>query len=198
MQVTAAVLTAELVKALAEDFAEMLAAAARPRAGGADLAAARGGLPGQASAMLPARRRGARPGVEDGAGGAALPAIPIRVPDDLAADLRRDLPHRAYGASPSESYWLDDDHLACQAPMFELRERYAGRGLGVPDWRKRPDDHLVFQLQFLAPACGGQANAGRLARLAVAGFRICCAGCRISRGVLPPVAKRPSMPRWRC
>jgi TorA maturation chaperone TorD len=31
-----------------------------------------------------------------------------------------------------------------------MRELYAADGLTVPDWRMRPDDHLVFQLQFLA------------------------------------------------
>ena len=31
-----------------------------------------------------------------------------------------------------------------------MREAYAEAGLGVPDWRQRPDDHLVFQLQFVA------------------------------------------------
>jgi TorA maturation chaperone TorD len=34
--------------------------------------------------------------------------------------------------------------------MFDMRELYAADGLAVPDWRMRPDDHLVFQLQFLA------------------------------------------------
>jgi len=34
--------------------------------------------------------------------------------------------------------------------MFDMRSLYAAAGLAVPDWRKRPDDHLVFQLQFLA------------------------------------------------
>ncbi len=30
-----------------------------------------------------------------------------------------------------------------------MPELYAADGLAVPDWRMRPDDHLVFQLQFL-------------------------------------------------
>ena len=70
--------------------------------------------------------------------------------DELAADFAGIYLTGAYGASPSESYWLSDDHLVCQDAMFDLRAIYAEQGLAVPDWRKRPDDHLVFQLQFLS------------------------------------------------
>ena len=58
----------------------------------------------------------------------------------------------AYNVSPCESFWLDEDHLHCQQPMFALREVYAAAGLAAPDWRKRPDDHLVLQLQYIAHA----------------------------------------------
>jgi TorA maturation chaperone TorD len=34
--------------------------------------------------------------------------------------------------------------------MFRLRSQYARHGLAVHDWRKRSDDHLVVQLQFVA------------------------------------------------
>jgi TorA maturation chaperone TorD len=70
--------------------------------------------------------------------------------DELAADFAGIYLTGAFGASPCESYWLSDDHLVCQDAMFDLRAIYAGHGLVAPDWRKRPDDHLVFQLQFLA------------------------------------------------
>jgi TorA maturation chaperone TorD len=56
----------------------------------------------------------------------------------------------AYNVSPCESFWLDDDHLHCQQPMFALRGIYTTAGLAAPDWRKRPDDHLVLQLQYIA------------------------------------------------
>ncbi|HMV05739.1 MAG TPA: molecular chaperone TorD family protein [Accumulibacter sp.] len=75
------------------------------------------------------------------------PAIPI---DDLAAEFAAIYLTGAYGASPCESVWLSDEHLICQEAMFELRDLYTACGFAVPDWRKRPDDHLVFQLQFLA------------------------------------------------
>ena len=70
--------------------------------------------------------------------------------DELAADFAAIYLTGSFGASPCESYWLSDDHLVCQDAMFDLRALYAEQGLAVPDWRKRPDDHLVFQLQFLA------------------------------------------------
>jgi TorA maturation chaperone TorD len=34
--------------------------------------------------------------------------------------------------------------------MFEVRDLYAARGLAAADWRRRPDDHLLLQLQFVA------------------------------------------------
>lgn len=56
----------------------------------------------------------------------------------------------AYGVSPYESVWTDDDHLVCQEAMFQWRDLHAAAGLAVVDWRHRPDDHLVLQLLYLA------------------------------------------------
>ncbi len=70
--------------------------------------------------------------------------------DDLAADYAAIYLTGAYGASPCESVWTDDDHLACQEAMFALRRIYAEAGLAATDWRRRPDDHLVLQLLYLA------------------------------------------------
>ena len=69
--------------------------------------------------------------------------------DALAADFAAIYLNNTLGASPYESVWLSDDHLACAAPMFELRELYAVAGWRVTDWRRRFDDHLVLQLQYL-------------------------------------------------
>lgn len=69
--------------------------------------------------------------------------------DDLAADYAAIYLNNSIGASPYESVWLDNDHLACQQSMFELRELYAAAGLEVADWRRRYDDHLACQLQYL-------------------------------------------------
>ena len=82
---------------------------------------------------------------------ASFPATPgFAYMDDLAADFAAIYLTGALNASPYESYWLSDDHLICQDAMFDMRTLYAEAGLKVPDWRMRPDDHLVFQLQFLA------------------------------------------------
>lgn len=82
---------------------------------------------------------------------AALPEVPDRVfMDNLAADFAAIYLTGALDASPFESFWVSDEHLVCQEAMFDMRELYAADGLVVPDWRMRPDDHLVFQLQFVA------------------------------------------------
>ena len=70
--------------------------------------------------------------------------------DALAADYADIYLTHAYRASPCESVWLDDDGLARQEPMFEVRRWFRERGLGTADASKRPDDHLIFQLQFVA------------------------------------------------
>ncbi|NJD25692.1 MAG: hypothetical protein FIB06_09850 [Betaproteobacteria bacterium] len=96
-----------------------------------------------------------------------LPAVIDKaVLDELAADYAAIYLNQACGASPYESVWLDDDHLACQAPMFELRAIYAAAGLKVADWRQRFDDHLVLQLQYLRHVIATDAVDG----LAMADF----------------------------
>lgn len=100
---------------------------------------------------------------------AMLPATPdTACLDELAADYAAIYLTAAYGASPSESYWLSDDHLVCQEAMFELRKLYRTHGLAAPNWRRRPDDHLVYQLQFLARCL--ELLAGDDDWRAVAGF----------------------------
>lgn len=70
--------------------------------------------------------------------------------DELAADFAAIFLTGAHGASPYESYWLSEDHLLCQEAMFDIREIYGEQGLSVANWHQRPDDHLVYQLQFIA------------------------------------------------
>lgn len=72
--------------------------------------------------------------------------------DRLAAEYAAVYLTGAYRASPHESAWTDDDGLICQTSMFELRDIYAAAGLAATDWRKRPDDHLVVQLLYIAHA----------------------------------------------
>jgi len=80
---------------------------------------------------------------------AELPENPLQQTiDELAADYAAIYLNNSLSASPYESVWLDDDHLACQQPMFELREVYAAAGFKVADWRSRFDDYLVLQLHY--------------------------------------------------
>ena len=79
-----------------------------------------------------------------------------RLADALAVDYAGIYLTHAYRASPNESVWTDEEHLERQQSMFEVREYYRRYGLGAADWRKRADDHLVLQLQFLAHLFGAQ------------------------------------------
>jgi TorA maturation chaperone TorD len=86
--------------------------------------------------------------------------------DRLAADYA-DI-YLTYGlrASPCESVWLDDDNLTLQEPTFRVRAWYRRYGLAVADWRKRSDDHLVYELRFLAHLLDGEAEAADLTEVA--------------------------------
>ena len=75
---------------------------------------------------------------------------PEQLLDPLAADYAAIYLNHSYQASPFESVWLDEDHLAMQEPMFQVRSWYRRYGLSVPDWRRRSDDHLAYQLEFVA------------------------------------------------
>jgi TorA maturation chaperone TorD len=86
--------------------------------------------------------------------------------DQLAVDYAAIYLTGAYGASPCESVWTDDDHLACQDAMFALREIYAAAGLAAEDWRRRPDDHLVLQLLYIAHGLRRASGPDELRRLA--------------------------------
>ena len=78
--------------------------------------------------------------------------------DECAADYAAIYLTGAFGVAPSESFWLTDDHLVCQQPMFDLRALYAADGLVAPDWRRRPDDHLVHELQYIAHRLGRSSS----------------------------------------
>ncbi len=69
--------------------------------------------------------------------------------NELAADYANIYLNYGIHASPEESVWIDDENLACQDSMFQVRSWYEQSGLSAENWRIRPDDHLVLQLQFL-------------------------------------------------
>jgi len=70
--------------------------------------------------------------------------------DDLAADFTAIYLTHACRVSPCESVWRDEDKLAWQGPTFAVREWYARYGLSVGDWRVLSDDHMSYQLEFVA------------------------------------------------
>jgi len=69
--------------------------------------------------------------------------------DILASEYADIYLNHTLNASPCESVWLDEDGLIMQEPMFQIRDWYRRFGLVVENWRIRPDDHLVTQLQFI-------------------------------------------------
>ena len=82
---------------------------------------------------------------------AAMPEpVDTRMRDELAADFAALYLTCSKRVSPTESFWLTEDHLERQEPMFEVRRWYAHHGLMAGDWRKRADDHLVLELEFVA------------------------------------------------
>ncbi len=70
--------------------------------------------------------------------------------NDLAADYASIYLNHNISASPQESVWIDEDSLVCQESMFQIRDCYEKYDLTIPDWRLRSEDHLVYQLQFIA------------------------------------------------
>lgn len=100
----------------------------------------------------------------------ALAAMPHPVDaatlDALAVDYAEIYLTFARRVAPDESFWLTEDHLARQEPMFSVRVWYVRHGLAAPNWRRRADDHLVHQLEFVAhllrhDSAGSRRDAGR-------------------------------------
>lgn len=100
----------------------------------------------------------------------ALAALPDPIDqqsiDELAAEFAAIYLTYSYRASPTESPWLDDEGLERQAAMFAVRRWYRRLGFQVEDWRRRSDDHLVYELQFLAAALRDLENPDALRLMA--------------------------------
>ncbi|MBK5934285.1 TorA maturation chaperone TorD [Rhodovulum imhoffii] len=73
--------------------------------------------------------------------------------DALAAEYADIYLTHAYRVAPCGSVWLTEDRLERQLPMFEVRDWYAHYDITVPNWRRRADDHLVHELQFVSFLC---------------------------------------------
>ena len=85
---------------------------------------------------------------------ALLPSAPGQaVLDALAVEYANIYLCHNYRIAPTGSVWLTEESLERQEPMFVARGWYAKYDMGAPDWRVRPDDHIVHELQFLARLC---------------------------------------------
>lgn len=80
--------------------------------------------------------------------------------DELAADYADLYLSFAKRVAPNESYWLTEDHIERQEPMFEVRKWYAHYGLKTRNWRKRADDHLVPEMEFVSELLRDASDAG--------------------------------------
>ncbi|HRE22385.1 MAG TPA: molecular chaperone TorD family protein [Rhabdaerophilum sp.] len=85
-------------------------------------------------------------GALDGDEGSGTPAAL----DALHADFAAIYLNHTYSVSPLECVWLDPEGLILQEPMFEIRQWYAHYELAARNWRVRSDDHLAYQLEFIA------------------------------------------------
>ena len=83
--------------------------------------------------------------------------------DELAADYAGIYLTHTLRASPFESVWIDEEGLTMQEPMFQIRDAYRRHGLCARDWRKRSDDHLVLQMQFIAHLFEKRVDLGEVA-----------------------------------
>ncbi len=73
--------------------------------------------------------------------------------DALAAEYANIYLCHNYRIAPTGSVWLTEEKLERQEPMFAVREWYSKYDVKAPDWRIRPDDHIVHELQFLSVLC---------------------------------------------
>ncbi len=87
--------------------------------------------------------------------------------DILAADYASIYLTHNISASPEESVWLDEDSLVCQQSMFDVRNWYKSHGLEIQNWRKRPDDHIVYELQFIAQLLDKDESLETLEQVAI-------------------------------
>lgn len=154
--------TGDFAEALAED-AEMLAALHDRELSAGMLAALRESAFPTCLGLMPSGERSQEAWQMMAA---ALTETDAAMLDALAVDYAAIYLTGAYGASPCESVWTDHDHLACQDAMFALRDIYAAAGLAAEDWRRRPEDHLVLQLLYIARALRRADGTEALRRLA--------------------------------
>jgi TorA maturation chaperone TorD len=62
-------------------------------------------------------------------------------------------------ASPYESVFLSEDHLLFEKQTLAVRAAYEQYDLQVPEKNQIPDDHLGYELQFVAALCDQLVHA---------------------------------------
>jgi TorA maturation chaperone TorD len=72
--------------------------------------------------------------------------------DEMAAEYAAIYLNHTYRISACESFWMGEDGLERQDAMFAARRCYARLGFLAPNWRLRADDHIAYELAFLAKA----------------------------------------------
>jgi len=78
---------------------------------------------------------------------------------DLAADYVDLFAGGRLLAPPFESVYRGKDRLMFEGVTLEVREIYRGCGLEIPDKNAVPDDHIGYELLFLAWLCGQAASS---------------------------------------
>jgi len=63
-------------------------------------------------------------------------------------------------APPYESVYLSRDHIIFERQTLDVRNHYTRAGLEIPNIRKEPDDHIGYELQFVAHCCQGAPESG--------------------------------------
>lgn len=110
--------------------------------------------------------------------------------EDLAAEYAELYLTFGKRLSPTESFWLTEDHMERQEPMFAVRDWYTHYGVAASDWRVRADDHLVNEMEFVALLLAD----GRLSAVRDAGRFLDRHLLRWSREFLGGIARRAASP----
>ncbi len=70
--------------------------------------------------------------------------------DEMAAEYAAIYLNHTYRVSACESFWVGEDGLERQEPMFSVRRCFGRFAVKAPDWRHRADDHIAYELALLA------------------------------------------------
>jgi TorA maturation chaperone TorD len=138
----------ELFEALADDLASLAVLHDREPDAGSLASLKDVGFPANLGLRLTSRTAETGARLLEGFLGRIADPVPDTMLDGLAVDHADIYLTHGLRAAPSESPWFDADGLERQDAMFAVRAAYRRHQLAVTD--KRPDDHIVHELQFLS------------------------------------------------